>query len=150
MAIQYFLVERPNPLDRTAPKKFYAVSKKRGSMGLEGLAERIADATTASKADTILVLMALSTQLNQLLSEGYSVKLDGLGTFRVTLNGIGADTLEEFGTHLIRGPRIRFRPEVQLMDRLKRTSLEKVAPAAKTESGGGGTSPDPEPGPGES
>lgn len=55
MAIQYFLVERPNPMDRTAPKKFYAVSKKRGSMGLEGLAERIADATTASKADTILV-----------------------------------------------------------------------------------------------
>ncbi|MGL5318585.1 MAG: HU family DNA-binding protein [Bacteroidales bacterium] len=126
MAIQYFLVERPNPLDRMAPKKFYASALKRGSMGLNGLAERIADATTASKADTILVLTALSTQLHQLLDEGYSVKLDGLGTFRVTLNGIGADTAEEFSTHLIRGPRIRFRPEVALLDRIKRTSLERA------------------------
>lgn len=137
MAIQYFLVERPNPLDREAPKKFYASSVKRGSMGFDGLAERIADSTTASKADTILVLTALSTQLNQLLAEGYSVKLDGLGTFRVTLNGIGADTAEEFTINLIRGPRIRFRPEVALLDRMKRTSLEKVSARPKADSGSG-------------
>ena len=69
MAIQHSVIEKINPLDREAPKKYYANAVKRGSMGLDGLAERIADATTASKADTVLVLMALSTQLQQLLSE---------------------------------------------------------------------------------
>ncbi|MGL5785285.1 MAG: HU family DNA-binding protein [Bacteroidales bacterium] len=147
MAIQYCIVERENPQDRTAPKKFYASAMKRGSMGIDGLAERIADATTASRADTLLVLTALCTQLDQLLSEGYSVKLQGLGTFRVTLNGIGADTMEEFGPHLIRKPSIRFLPEVALKERVKRASLEKVS-RPKVDAGGGGTSP--EPGPGES
>ena len=137
MAIQYCIVERGNPMDREAPKKFYASAMKRGSMGIDGLAERIADATTASKADTVLVLMALSTQLHQLLSEGYSVKLDGLGSFRITLNGIGADKPEEFGPHLIRKPFIRFLPDVALKDRVMRTSLEKVNARPKAGSGSG-------------
>ncbi|MGL5919259.1 MAG: HU family DNA-binding protein [Bacteroidales bacterium] len=140
MAIQYCIVERGNPMDREAPKKFYASATKRGSMGIDGLAERIVDSTSASKADTVLVLTALSTQLHQLLSEGYSVKLDGLGSFRVTLNGIGADTAEEFGPHLIRKPFIRFLPDVALKDRVMRTSLEKVSarPNPETDPGTGG------------
>lgn len=147
MAIQYSIVERGNPMDRTAPKKFYASAKKRGSMGLEDLAERITEASTASEGDTHLVLIELSNQLRKALVQGYTVKLPGLGSFRVTLNGIGADSVEEFSTHLIRGPKVRFLPEGDLMDKLNRTSLERVTekPAA-----GGGTAPDPEPGPGES
>ncbi|MGL5920020.1 MAG: HU family DNA-binding protein [Bacteroidales bacterium] len=137
MAIQYSVIEKINPLDREAPKKYYANAVKRGSMGLDGLAERIADATTASKADTVLVLMALSTQLQQLLSEGYSIKLDGLGIFRITLNGIGADTLEEYGPHLIRKPYIRFLPDMVLKQRVERTSLEKMSARPKADSGSG-------------
>lgn len=138
MAIKYCVVERANPQDREAPKKFYASAVKRGSMGLDGLAERISESSTASKADTLLVLTALSTQLQLLLSEGYSVKLQGLGSLRVTLNGIGADTLDEFGVHLIRKPNIRFLPDKELMDRVKRTSLERV-PRSVGSSGGGDT-----------
>lgn len=132
MAIQYILVERANPMDREAPKKFYATSVKRGSMGLEDLAERIAAASTASEGDTLLVLKELSSQLRMALVQGYAVKLPGLGNFRVTLNGIGSDTAEEFGPHLIRGPKVRFLPEVDLVDKLNRTSLEKVAPRMKS------------------
>lgn len=135
MAIKYCVVERANPQDREAPKKFYASAVKRGSMGLDGLAERISESSTASKADTLLVLTALSTQLQLLLSEGYSVKLQGLGSLRVTLNGIGADTQEEFGVHLIRKPNIRFLPDKELLDRVKRTSLERV-PRSVGASGG--------------
>lgn len=142
MAIKYCVVERANPQDREAPKKFYASAIKRGSMGLDGLAERISDSTSASKADTILVLTALSTQLQLLLSEGYSVKLQGVGNLRVTLNGIGADTLEEFGVHLIRKPNIRFLPDKELMDRVKRTSLER-SPRTTAVSGGGSDEPTP-------
>lgn len=126
MAIKYVLVERPNPQDRTAPKKFYANAVVRGSMGLEGLAERIAGASTASKGDIMLVLTALGEQLQQLMMEGYSVKVNGLGTFRVTINGIGSDTAEEFSSNLIRKFSIRYRPEVDLMARVNRSPLERT------------------------
>ena len=126
MAIKYVLVERPNPQDRTAPKKFYANAVVRGSMGLEGLAERIAGASTASKGDIMLVLTALGEQLQQLMMEGYSVKVNGLGTFRGTINGIGSDTAEEFSSSLIRKFSIRYRPEVDLMARVNRSPLERT------------------------
>ena len=45
--------------------------------------------------------------------------------------------LEEFTINLIRGPRIRFRPEVALLDRMERTSLEKVSARPKADSGSG-------------
>ncbi|MGL5731962.1 MAG: HU family DNA-binding protein, partial [Bacteroidales bacterium] len=115
MAIQYILVERVNPMDRTAPGKFYATSVKRGSMGLEDLAERISKSSTASEGDILLVLKELSTQLRMALVQGYSVKVPGLGHFRVTLNGIGSDSPEEFTVNLIRGPRVCFLPEGDLM-----------------------------------
>ena len=145
MAIKYVLVERPNPQDRTAPKKFYANAVVRGSMGLEGLAERIAGASTASKGDIMLVLTALGEQLQQLMMEGYSVKINGLGTFRVTINGIGSDTAEEFSSSLIRKFSIRYRPEVDLMARVNRSPLERTtAKCVHTEGEG-----DPGPGQGE-
>ncbi|MGL4806582.1 MAG: HU family DNA-binding protein [Bacteroidales bacterium] len=128
MAIQYHVIEKENPLDRTAPKKFYANAIKRGFMGTDGIAERITEGSSANKADTLLVLHALSTQLRLLLAEGYSVKVDGLGTFRVTVSGKGADTLEEFGPHLIRKHSIRFYPEVDLKDKISRVPMERVLP----------------------
>ena len=139
MAIQYILIERENPLDREAPKKFYATSVKRGLMGMEELAERISGSSTASEGDILLVLTELSKQLRLALTQGYAVKIPGLGSFRVTLNGIGSDTAEEFTVNLVRGPKIRYLPEVDLMDCLSRTSLEKAPLRGKdnVDAGGG-------------
>lgn len=76
------------------------------------------------------------------------MKLQGVGNLRITLNGIGADKAEEFGVHLIRKPNIRFLPDKELLDRVKRTSLEKVArPRYEPDSGtGGGDGGDETPG----
>lgn len=143
MAIQYHVIEKENPLDRTAPKKFYANAIKRGYMDISGIAERITEASSANKADTLLVLHALSTQLRLLLSEGYSVKVEGLGTFRVTVSGGGAETKEEFGPHLIRKHSVRFYPDTELKDKVNRTPLERVASKTSV------TDPDEGEGPGQ-
>lgn len=127
MAIKYCLVERSNPQDRTAPKKYYASAVKRGAMDIAGLATRIAGASTASKGDIMLVLTSLGEQLQQLLVEGYSVKVDGLGIFRVTVSGAGAPTQEEFHSNMIRKFNVRFKPEVELIARVNRASLERTA-----------------------
>lgn len=128
MAIKYHVIERINPQDRTAPKKFYANAVKRGHMGIKGIAERITESSSASKADTLLVLHALATQMGMLLTEGYSVKVEGIGTFRVTVNSSGAETKEEYGPHLIRKHSIRFYPDTELKDRINRAPMERVSP----------------------
>lgn len=143
MAIQYHVIEKGNPLDRTAPKKFYANAVKRGFMDTNGIAERITEGSSANKADTLLVLHALSIQLRLLLSEGYSVKVEGLGTFRVTISGSGAETKEDFAPHLIKKHNIRFYPDVDLKDKISRTPMERLSSCA-----GGSTLPEGE-GPGQ-
>jgi hypothetical protein len=50
--------------------------------------------------------------MRHLLLEGVPVKLDGLGTFKAGIEGVGADTIADYRTDQhIKGIRINFLPE---------------------------------------
>ena len=61
MTIKYNVVERPNPLDREAPKKFYPSIQSSGRMSLRQLSQRISQMCTVSSPDTMAVLESLLT-----------------------------------------------------------------------------------------
>lgn len=57
MAVKYNLIERPNPSNRTAPKKWYAVAKSSGELTFRDLSKQIAQgSTTVSDTDVMAVL----------------------------------------------------------------------------------------------
>ena len=63
---------------------------------LDEIATKVAYDCTVTKADCTVVIEALIHEMNNQLLNSYSVKLDGLGTFKVTIKSRGAIEASEF------------------------------------------------------
>lgn len=87
------------------------------------VADRLAQISTVSPSDTYAVLKGLGGVLGDFMSQGRTVKLDGVGTFYYTsmANGQGVDSPDKVKATLITGTRVRFIPETS------RTASNKVA-----------------------
>lgn len=77
------------------------------------VADRLAQISTVSRADTYAVLKDLGGVLADYMAQGRTVKLDGVGTFYYTANsqGQGVNTADEVSAKQITGVRVRFLPE---------------------------------------
>ncbi len=77
------------------------------------VADRLSQISTVSRADVYAVLMDLAGVLADYMSQGRSVKIDGLGTFYYTCisNGNGVDSADKVNATQIIGVRVRFIPE---------------------------------------
>lgn len=79
----------------------------------DDVAQRLSLMSTVTPGDTYAVLMNLGPVLSEMMSEGRSVRLKGVGTFYYTCRSIGqgVDTPEEVNTMQIADVKIRFIPE---------------------------------------
>mgnify|MGYP002752355724 FL=1 len=77
------------------------------------VAERLARESTVSLADVYAVLLSLGSVLGDYMSQGRSVKLDGIGSFyfTATANKNGVAKEEDGSAKQINGVRVRFIPE---------------------------------------
>jgi predicted histone-like DNA-binding protein len=94
MSVKFNIVERGNPSNRQAPKKFYPSIASTGRKTLRQLAGQISQISTVSSADTMAVLEALLTTIPQELASGNVVELGDFGNFWLKANSEGADTAE--------------------------------------------------------
>ena len=110
MPIEYSLVERANPGNPNAPKKFYATAKSTGDTTVRALAKRISDISTVSTVDVMAVLEAFFQVVPSELADGRIVRF---GDFRLLLH-VGAGqrgaTEKEFTRALINTVKVQFRP----------------------------------------
>jgi predicted histone-like DNA-binding protein len=119
MAVNYVIIERGNPADLNAPKKFYAQAKSSGELTLKKLGKEIAEgSTTVSDTDVLAVLNDLTKVLKRHLDNGEIVRFGDFGTFQITVSSDGAETAEKFHPSLIKNPKVTFRPGVDLKEML--------------------------------
>lgn len=78
------------------------------------LATMLSDRCTVTLADTLAVLSELGMVMSTYMAQGRSVHLDGIGSFRYTINATkqGVEEEKEVSANQIRGIRVRFVPEV--------------------------------------
>ena len=127
MAVPYVLVERGNPLNPSAPKKFYAQAKGSKVLTFRQLGKEIAEgSTTVSDTDAMAVLNDLVKVLRRHLSEGEIVRFGDFGTFQISLSSSGADTAGQFNASLIKKPKVTFRPGIDLRDVLSTLKYVKA------------------------
>ena len=125
------------------------------------VADRLAQISTVSRADTYAVLKDLGSVLGDYMGQGRTVKLDGVGTFYYTINAAkqGVATADEVTAQLIKGVRVRFIPETGRDSSGKVVTRSLVSSnvfweewtgkeTEEDEEGGGGTEPGTEPGTG--
>lgn len=121
MALQYSVVERPNP--QTKEKKWYAQPKLTGKRVLKDLSVDISETSSLSEGDVLSVMSALVKQLPKWLMEGDSVKLDGFGTFRLSFSSNGETVKENVTASSIKDIYILFEPDDAIKERIQKTKI---------------------------
>lgn len=125
MAVEYVLVERGNPADKAAPKKFYPQAKAKGEVTLKEVCTIIADRSTASKGDVTLILDGFVHTLLVELAKGNIVRMGDFGSFQISISGEGAASAGTFTSSMIESASITFRPGKDLRDMLTTLTFEK-------------------------
>ena len=110
MAIEFKMVPKQNNIASPPHTKYYPCAVSKGEVNLEYLAEIIASRSTVTVADCYGVLIGMSEVIGEELAQGKIIKIDRLGTFALTLKGVGTDTPEKLNKNTVLGAKILFKP----------------------------------------
>lgn len=120
MAVLYKLVQ--DKREKSANKgKWYCRAIHIGVCDTNKLAEIIQRNCSIKKSDVKAVLEELFEVMRDQLQDSKRVVLDGVGSFKIGLKSVPADTPEEFSvTKNINGARVNFLPAIELSESHKR------------------------------
>jgi len=124
MALHFNVIERPNPL--TKEKKWYASPRLTGSRDLKSLSKDLSEVSSLSAGDVQNVIANLIDQLPKWLMEGYSVKLDGFGSFRLSFSSEGEAVKDDVTADSIKDIYIIFVPDVAIKERINKTKVHSL------------------------
>ncbi len=124
--MKFNVIQRVNPRDLAAPRKFYAVSNAVGNMDIRRVSKRIARETALSTAEVMATIESFIMVIPDLLIEGQTVTLGEFGAFRLNLSSEGTDTAEEFNINNIRGLRLNFAAGKEFKKVLKTVEFQRV------------------------
>jgi predicted histone-like DNA-binding protein len=95
--------------------KWYWKSRSLKTIGTRQIAAEITKKNTVTTPDVMAVLYSLGEILNEKLTSGYSVKLDGIGTFRTTVCSAPAEEKDKLlaNSEYVKAARVRFTPEME-------------------------------------
>ena len=110
MSVKFNIVERGNPQDQGAPKKFYPSLQSSGRRSVRQLTQRITQMCTVSSPDTMAVLESLLTVIPQELAEGNIVELGDFGSFWLRSSSEGADAMDQVNASQVTNVLPRFIP----------------------------------------
>lgn len=112
----------------SANNRWFAYVNKAGLLSTRGLAQHMIEHGMTNKADVLAMLAKLSECIPELVAQGYSVKLDGIGIFYPTIANVkgGAETVADFSlTQNVKGVRFRFKPDSTDLDDLTTKAFGK-------------------------
>jgi len=123
MALKYKAVRHQLPQQAD---KYYARACNRHLVTLDDLAALISRNSSASRADVVLVLTALTDLVPALLVQNNSVQLGELGTVSLHLNSKGEATEEEVNHRSVKEVRVHFRAGLKFKRQLKDLHFERI------------------------
>jgi predicted histone-like DNA-binding protein len=112
-------VQRPNPKDVSAARKFYVSAQNSGEVTLEQMSEEISDRCTLTETDVLAALSALQREMIKNLLAGKIVRFGTFGSFQLSLSSNGVETADDASQSQVRAARVRFRPGMRIQDNLK-------------------------------
>ena len=126
MPVKYKMVPKKNILVSPSEIKYYPCAVSQGEVNLDDLAQIIASRSTVSRADCYGVIYGLTQVIGEMLSEGKIVKIDSLGSLKITLQGTPADTEEELGKSNIKKVNVAYKPAKELKNSLNRITFKRI------------------------
>ena len=99
--------------------KYYGRISKRDKVNFRYIAKVLSRRTTLNAADMAAAVEGLREVIVEELLAGNNVKLDGLGTFSLSLRTKGVEDLSKFNKNMLREVRIQFLATTELKETLK-------------------------------
>lgn len=122
--MKYKLIQRGNPSDATAPKKWYASPSLSGKRDQKAIAKEIAGRSSLTAGDVNNVISNFLDLLPNHLIDGKIVQLGDFGSFRISFSSEGVATEPEFDTHKIKGLKVLFTPSADFKRKLEEIRFE--------------------------
>jgi predicted histone-like DNA-binding protein len=126
--IMSYVLKQVKNIKSPVKDRWFAYVNRTGLLTTRGLANHMVEHGMTNKADVLAMLAKLSECVPELVSQGYSVKLDGIGIFYPVIanNKGGAESPGEFSvTQNIKGVRFRFKPDSTDLDDLTTKAFGK-------------------------
>ena len=117
-------MERINPQDRNAPKKWYPSLKTIEQIQQKQVAKEIADETTLNPKEAEMALEQLQKVLVRNLLASNSVQLGDWGSFSLSCSGSPSDKKEDVTANNIKSLKINFTPGKALKNALKEATFK--------------------------
>jgi len=127
MSVKFIPVQRVNPRDLSAPKQYYAYLDKGDDVSFDELISFIGELSGINEPYIVAVLRTLEKVIIEQLSHGRYVPLGRIGTFYLSLNSEGAETVDELSSRNVKSMKIRFKPGKVLKHATKGFILQKAA-----------------------
>lgn len=108
---KYKLIQRGNPQNENAPKKWYASPLSEAAQEVKEMTRAATENTTVAPKEMEAALELLGNYARQQLLQGHMVKVGDLGTLRITFQSDGVENITDYqASSMIKNPRILFTP----------------------------------------
>ena len=122
MAALYDLFRTPQPKDK-AKVRYHARSVVTGKVDTQDLVRIIAQRSTFKEGVVIGVLVSLEDVLSELLSDGKSVQLDGVGAFRISAKSPSVRDRHDIRSESIEFKGVVYKADKKLLRKLSATKF---------------------------
>ena len=132
MGAKYALYENPNPRKDGKKQPLHARIVPKGTIRTPEIAEEIADSCGYSTATTKGMLDALAKVISKNLRRGYTVELDDLDSFSISLKCRPVMDKKELRSWSVHFNNVHFKGSKKLKEQLKPLDLERDSQAGAT------------------
>lgn len=115
MGVKYSIIKKKNPQKREEVK-WYATPSSASPLSGKAMTRAATANTTTAAIEMEAALELLAAYIPQQLLQGHTVKVPGLGTFRLTFGSKGVENIKDFGSDLIKDARVAFTTDKALRE----------------------------------
>lgn len=124
MSIEYKIIKTARPgVKGGGEYSYYPRVCNRKKMDLDELAKRISGFCTLHEADVYATLIALSSELPELLLNNHSIQMGDFGIFSLHASGAPSATPNQVNATKITGVKVAFRPGVAFKRKLNKAEF---------------------------
>lgn len=129
MSIPYLVRKKADLTSGERKEQWYAVQKKmqeRGGVNLRKLSERLSKQSNFPQGMIMGILSELGEAIEEILGDGQSVTIPGLGTFQTALTSPGFETPEQVTPGKVELTRVCFKADRMMTARLKKQARYRI------------------------
>ncbi len=123
MTVKLRKIQKRNPM-RQKNVRWHLVQRKTGTVGIREIAQEIDSRSALSMGDVQSVLSNLVKLMPLFFKLGQTIRLEGFGSFRLSITSEGTEMAEELSTHHVKGVKVLFLPSMELKRSLRGISFE--------------------------